>query len=413
MKNHNVVVGVFTTFAVVLFGVGLFLIGNQHKAFNRHVVFYTNLRNVNGLTKGAKIRVDGMDAGELQSIEIPSTPSQKFRVKMNVEDRLHGLIREDSLVTVETEGVVGDTFLLIHSGTDHAAEAPAESTLPSKEPLELSKLLEQAQGIMTQASTTINDLQGTMKGHLDTTLDTSTTTIRNVNGLVADVRNGKGAAGMLLEDQATAADIRQSIVNVRQTTDKLNGSVARVDNILADVQNRQVVGKVDQTLTNANSAAKNLDQTTQQINTTLKSAFAEDQYGEDAGANLQQSLTNINQATANLTVRADLQVVAGEPRVDCCAFALYLGWKRRRSLVATGPPEYRPGSWAVQGVLRCTADCRGLCVVRFRIRAVAKVAAQGEPGARLFAGALPSFSEKHRHCRAAGHASRKCRENHL
>jgi phospholipid/cholesterol/gamma-HCH transport system substrate-binding protein len=304
MNNHNVLVGVFTTCAVVLFGAGLFLIGNQHRAFNHHVVFYTDLRNVNGLVKGAKIRVDGFDAGELQSIEIPSTPSQKFRVKMNVEDRLHGLIREDSLVTVETEGVVGDTFLLIHSGTDHAPEAAADSTLPSKEPLELSKLFEQAQGIMTQASTTINDLQGTMKdvqGHLDTTLDTSTTTIRNVNGLVADVRHGKGAAGMLLEDPATAADIRQSIVNVRQTTDKLNGSVARVDNILADVQNRQVVGKVDQTLTNANSAAKNLDQTTQQINTTLKSAFAEDQYGEDAGANLQQSLTNINQATANLT----------------------------------------------------------------------------------------------------------------
>ena len=30
MKNHNVVVGVFTTVAVVLFGAGLFLIGNQH-----------------------------------------------------------------------------------------------------------------------------------------------------------------------------------------------------------------------------------------------------------------------------------------------------------------------------------------------------------------------------------------------
>jgi phospholipid/cholesterol/gamma-HCH transport system substrate-binding protein len=304
MKNHNVVVGIFVTAAIVLFGACLFLIGNQHKAFNRHVVFYTNFQNVDGIPKGAKIRVDGMDAGEVENVEIPSRPAQKFRLKMKVEDRLHGLIREDSLVTVESEGLVGDKFLLIHSGTDRAPEAPAESTLASKEPFEITKMLEQAQGIMNQASSTITALQGTMKdvsGRLDTTLDTATGTIRNVNGVVLDVRNGKGTAGLLLEDKATATDVKQSLVNVRQTTEKLNDTSTRVDNLLADVQTRQLVPKIDDTLVSAKAATQNLNQTTEQINTTLKSAFAEDQYGEDAGTNLQQSLTNLNQASGNLT----------------------------------------------------------------------------------------------------------------
>ena len=304
MKNHNVIVGVFITAAVALFGAALFLIGNEHKAFRRHVVFYTNFQNVDGIPKGAKVRVDGMDAGEVESIQIPSSPSQKFRLKMNVEERLRGLIREDSLVTVETEGLVGDKFLLIQGGTDRASEAAPESTLQGKEPFEIGKLLEQAQGIMNQAGTTITGLQATMKdvsGRLDTTLDTATGTIRNVNGLVLDVRKGKGTAGLLLEDPATAADVKQSIANVRQTTEKLNTTTTRVDNLVADVQNRQLVAKIDDTLVSAKSATQNLDQTSQQINTTLKSAFGEDQYGEDAGSNLQQSLTNLNQASGNLT----------------------------------------------------------------------------------------------------------------
>jgi phospholipid/cholesterol/gamma-HCH transport system substrate-binding protein len=304
MKNHNGIVGVFITAAVALFGAALFLIGNEHKAFRRHVVFYTNFQNVDGIPKGAKVRVDGMDAGEVESIQIPSSPSQKFRLKMNVEERLRGLIREDSLVTVETEGVVGDKFLLIQGGTDRASEAAPESTLQGKEPFEIGKLLEQAQGIMNQAGTTITGLQATMKdvsGRLDTTLDTATGTIRNVNGLVLDVRKGKGTAGLLLEDPATAADVKQSIANVRQTTEKLNTTTTRVDNLVADVQNRQLVAKIDDTLVSAKSATQNLDQTSQQINTTLKSAFGEDQYGEDAGSNLQQSLTNLNQASGNLT----------------------------------------------------------------------------------------------------------------
>jgi phospholipid/cholesterol/gamma-HCH transport system substrate-binding protein len=311
MKNHNVVVGIFVTVAIALFGACLFLIGNQHRAFNRHVVFYTNFQSVDGLPKGATVRVNGMDAGQVANIEIPASPAQKFRLKLNVEDRLHGLIREDSFVTVETEGLVGDKFVLIHSGTNRFPEAPPDSTLSSKEAFDLTKMLEQAQGLINQAGTTLTALQGTMKdvsGRLDTTLDTTTGTlktangtIRNVDGVVLDVKNGKGAAGLLLEDPATAADVRQSIANVRQTTEKLNDTSTRVDSLLTDVQNRQLVPKIDDTLTSAKAATQNLNQTSEQLNTTLKSAFAQDQYGEDAGTNLQQSLTNLNQASGNLT----------------------------------------------------------------------------------------------------------------
>jgi phospholipid/cholesterol/gamma-HCH transport system substrate-binding protein len=304
MKNQNVLVGIFVTVAIALFAAALFLIGNQHKAFNRHIVFYTNFQNVDGLPKGAKIRVNGMDAGEVVNVQIPASPAQKFRLKMNVEDRFHGLIREDSLVTVETEGLVGDKFLLIHSGTDRAPKAPPESTLASKEPFEMAKLLEQAQGIMSQASTTITALRGTMNdvsGRLDTTLDTATGAIRHIDGVVQDVRAGKGVAGLLLEDKATATDVRQSLANVRQTTEKLNNSSTRIDSLLADAQSRQLVPKMDDTLNGAKAVTQNLDQATDQLNTTLKSAFAKDQYGEDAGTNLQQSLTNLNQATGNLT----------------------------------------------------------------------------------------------------------------
>ena len=125
---------------------------------------------------------------------------------MNVEDRLHGLIREDSLVTVETEGLVGDKFLLIHSGTDRSPEAPPESTLASKEPFDLTKMLEQAQGLMNQAGTTITELQGTMKdvsGRLDTTLDTATGTLKKRR------RSGAGRARTGRAPQGFCSRIKQ------------------------------------------------------------------------------------------------------------------------------------------------------------------------------------------------------------
>ena len=303
MNKSNVWVGVLVTVAILLFGTGLFFIGNQHKAFRRHSDFYTGLANVSGIAKGAKVRVNGMDAGQVQDLVIPPSPAQRFRIKMTLDDRLRPLIRTDSIVSIETEGLVGDKFLLIRNGSDGAPEAPPGSTLPSKEPFEIGKMLEQANGLLTQVGGTITHVNGTItdvQGRLDGALNAVTATVNNTNGVVTDIRHGKGTAGLLLEDPKTAADVQQVVLNTKDATAGLNATVTEVQGVVQDVQQRQLVGKLDDTLNNAKSATHQLDQTSQQLNKTLSSAFAGDQYGQDAGANLQQSLTNINQATGNL-----------------------------------------------------------------------------------------------------------------
>lgn len=296
MKKTNLFVGIFITAAVVLFGLGLFLIGNQHKAFRSHVEFYAEFANIDGVAKGAKVRVDGMDGGEVVSIGIPSNPSEKFRLKLQVDGRLHGLVREDSVVSVETEGVVGDKYLLIQQGSDGAPVAPPKSTLRSKEPFQMAKLLQQASGLLNQANGTMTDV----RGRLDGALDAVTKTVNDTNGVVSDLRHGKGAAGMLLEDKATADQVKQTITNTQTATANVDTATVKVNNLLADFQSRDLFGKAQQTLDNANGAAKQLNQTSQQVNQTLTRAFAENQYGQSAGANLQQTLTNVNEATGNL-----------------------------------------------------------------------------------------------------------------
>ncbi len=296
MNKTNVFVGIFLTAAAALLATGLFLIGNQHKAFRRHLQIYTEFANVDGIAKGAKVRVDGLDGGQVQAIEIPSKPSSKFRLKIQVDDRLHGLIRDDSIVTVETEGIVGDKYLLIHEGDDQSPAAKENSTLRSKEPFQISKVLEQASGVITEANKTMVEV----RGRLDGALQAVTTTVDNTNGIVTDIRRGRGTAGVLLEDPATADNVKHVVVTGRQATDNLNAATVRVNDLLQDFQSRQLFAKAQQTLNNANGAAQQLNQTSQNVNRTVTRAFAEDQYGEDAGANLQQTLTNINQATGNL-----------------------------------------------------------------------------------------------------------------
>lgn len=108
-----------------------------------------------------------MDAGQVTRIDVPNSPSGQFRVQMKVDEQLHGLVRTDSVVTVDTEGVVGDTFLTSHSGSPNAAIAQADSVLQSKPPVTMSDLLTHGLGIMNDADATIKQVGSKLNVVLD------------------------------------------------------------------------------------------------------------------------------------------------------------------------------------------------------------------------------------------------------
>jgi phospholipid/cholesterol/gamma-HCH transport system substrate-binding protein len=120
MKN-NLIVGLFVIGGLALFTAGMFVIGDRRQAFSRHVEYYAEFVNLAGLTNGSKVRVAGMDAGQVLTIRVPDSPSSRFRVTLKVDERLRGLVRTDSVATIGTEGVVGDTFLSVRAGSIHFA----------------------------------------------------------------------------------------------------------------------------------------------------------------------------------------------------------------------------------------------------------------------------------------------------
>jgi phospholipid/cholesterol/gamma-HCH transport system substrate-binding protein len=319
MSNRYVGVGIFVICGALLFGTGVFLIGSRHSVFAKHIDFYTEVKNLNGLARGAKIQVAGFDAGEVTAITVPQTPSAGFRLTLRINDQVRGLIRSDSVVTIATEGVVGDKVLLIGAGSPTAPDARPFSTLPSKETSDIADLIQKSTTLVTSASDTIT----VVAGRLTTALDSVTTTVNNANDLVVGLKQGRGAIGMLLRDEQTAADLRKAITNARDATSSLNhasaqadalvsdfqsrgfgakvdGMVGKADAIVSDLQARNFGEKIDQTMASVHNAAHNIDSTTQQLQATVTKALAPDSHGRDAGDNIRETLTNVNAASVNM-----------------------------------------------------------------------------------------------------------------
>jgi phospholipid/cholesterol/gamma-HCH transport system substrate-binding protein len=308
--NKALIVGFFVLASLALFATGLFMIGNRHEAFARHEQFYVEFSNLSGIAKGAKVQVAGMDAGEVVDVRIPASPASKFRVRLRITETLSGLVRTDSTVTIYTEGVVGDKFLSISAGTAQAPAAAPDSTLASKEATELSALLDQAKGTITDIDATVRNANGlitnasqlvtTVGGNLNSTVSEVKTTVGNANDVVIGLKEGKGLAGMLLRDEALAAQIRQAVTNAQDATDELSHAAKNASSLVSDVQSRGFPQKIDETLSSVKDTVNNLDATSKQVRQTVADFTGPDEKGVTAAENLRESLSNVNTATANM-----------------------------------------------------------------------------------------------------------------
>jgi len=326
MRSHNFLIGLFVLAGLTLFTVGIFLVGNRHDAFTRHVEFYAEFKNLDGLTKGSKVKVAGMDAGQIVDVGVPGSPASRFRVKFQINQGLRGLVRVDSVVTIAKEGVVGGTYLLVRPGSPNSLAAAPFATLPSQEPFDMSKLLDQGLVLLQDADTTVKQIGPKLGG----TLDEVKTTVANVDDVVVGLKQGRGTAGMLLRDEAVASGVRQSVANVHhatadvrdasgqidamvsdirsrgvtrkvdETISSARDAAANVDAMTSDIRSREVTRKVDETISSAKDAAANIDESAKQIRQTIAGATKPDEQGDDAATNVRESLSNLRRATANM-----------------------------------------------------------------------------------------------------------------
>src|SRR5688572_4088030 len=94
-------VGAFVIAGLLLFAVGLFFIGDRRMLFTDTMEIYAEFASIAALDTGGKVRVAGMDAGEVEEIRVPTGPSGKFRVKMRVRKDLLPLLRLDSVASIQ------------------------------------------------------------------------------------------------------------------------------------------------------------------------------------------------------------------------------------------------------------------------------------------------------------------------
>lgn len=277
--KKNLILDIFIVGGVLLFCVGLFLIGSREQLFSHHFKIYTEVSKMNTMQSGAIVRVAGMAAGQVTGVEIPKNPSQKFRLALQVDEKFHPIMRKDSVTSIETAGMVGAQYLEISQGSSQSPECPSGCTLPNKQPTGMADLMRQGSEIANDVQATIKDLHK----NADQTLQSFTATARHVDGVIvsvrgnvkqiasntahitadarqmaAGVRQGQGVAGELLTDPKVAANVRQTIANADQISANAKRASNTVDTMTQAFEQKNLP-EIHKTLSNTTDMSGQLD----------------------------------------------------------------------------------------------------------------------------------------------------------
>ncbi|MFZ0807286.1 MAG: MlaD family protein [Candidatus Sulfotelmatobacter sp.] len=202
--------GAFIVATLAILVVGIFIIGGKQYLFSSTYQLKAQFDNVVGLDAGGDVRVGGVHSGTIRNIMLPHKPGEKVTVIMDLGKSTHEIIKQDSVATIETEGLLGNQFLAISFGSAGSGDVRDGDLIASEPPLEMSDLFQKTSDILDSSQQAIKN---------------ATRATANLDSISAKIDKGEGTAGALVNDKALYTNLEHTTAAMRDTMTQAEAGV--------------------------------------------------------------------------------------------------------------------------------------------------------------------------------------------
>lgn len=175
----------FVLAALLVAGYGLRQMGGRAWAWQPTFPVRASFDTIAGLEVGARVRVQGIDAGVVEAIQPPARPGARVGLKLRVDEGLRPLVRADARVRVVPQGVIGAKVVEIVPGRPDAPALAEGAALDSEPAVEVADLIRDARAAI---------------GRVDAAAAAAEKGLGEFAAIAATVREGKGTLGRLVQD---------------------------------------------------------------------------------------------------------------------------------------------------------------------------------------------------------------------
>jgi phospholipid/cholesterol/gamma-HCH transport system substrate-binding protein len=249
LKWSQLKVGLTVLAASITLGVLILLMSGTSGLFTKKITLKSYFDNAGGLREGAPVRLQGVDIGNVTDVRVVSDPSRKLtpvEVTLKISTKYHNNLRKDSITTLSTAGVLGETYIDIDSAQAKGLEAQQGDVLITRETPQIEDVVRASQSTLQNLDALekrvdrilafVESGQGSLgKVIYDPSLyNRLNATILQFQGLVSDVTSGKGSLGKLLVDDQLYRNANATIDKLNTIIDDLNAGKGTAGKFLKD-----------------------------------------------------------------------------------------------------------------------------------------------------------------------------------
>ncbi len=245
-RHRSLIVGIFVSLGFAIFIFTIYVVGKKENIFGSPMKVTAIFEDVKGLREGDKVRLSGINIGNVSSLSIMS--DNRVFVIMNLESDQVRYVKKDSKVTIGSEGLMGSKVLMIIPGRISSEIVSESDTLQAIEQVDIDDILTEINKSSENIAIVSNEL---------------ITITRKIN-------RGDGIFGKIFTDTTLTANLDDATRNISYLTENLYELSNKVN------QGQGIVGMLftDTTLTegitgagrNMDEIASNLRSITGQIN---------------------------------------------------------------------------------------------------------------------------------------------------
>ena len=223
-------VGAFVIGGLLLFAVGLFMIGDRRLLFSEQFEIEAAFGNVAGVEISTAVRLSGMPAGEVIGIEIPDAPGGSFVVRMRVREDLHPLVRTDSEAAILSDGLLGSAFIQLRAGSEEAPLIPDGGALRGVDAVEIADLITEGRETFRVAADQMVQMRAEVSEAFGGFEETIVSTTELIDGIGSSAQRVTDASASLIDEA------QGMVAEVRRVMDTVASSQGAVDQVLNETE---------------------------------------------------------------------------------------------------------------------------------------------------------------------------------
>lgn len=203
-RDHrlSLVVGGFLIATLATLAMAILLLSSDRGIFTPQYRLVANFENVLGLIPGAPVWLAGKEVGRVESVGFDAEDiSAPLRAVLRIETSVQPRIRADSMASIGTIGLLGDSYIELSVGSADAEMLSDGGELQTISPTNLSEVV--AKG--TRALDNISELAENVNGVVDAFAEgrggaKAAEAVSAVSEMILEVRDGSGLLHSVVYD---------------------------------------------------------------------------------------------------------------------------------------------------------------------------------------------------------------------